>query len=83
MPRYFFHTREPSPMIDDEGIELADDAAARRAAIRFGGDLLSHEPSILGTEKGFRVEAVDAAGKLCCAVVILTVDGSYRVEDPE
>ncbi len=83
MPRYFFHTREPRPTIDDEGLELADDAAARCAAIRYGGDLLSLEPSILGAEQSFRVEAVDAAGKLCCAVVILTIDGIYRVEDSD
>ena len=34
MPRYFFHFRDHIALIDDEGVELRDLAAARALAVR-------------------------------------------------
>jgi hypothetical protein len=39
MPRYFFNIMDGSPVVDREGVELPDAAAARKEATRFALDL--------------------------------------------
>lgn len=47
MPRYFFHTVDGGRDFDQEGTELPNDAAARKAAIRFAGAVMHDEPDVL------------------------------------
>lgn len=42
MARYFFHLHNDVEVRDDEGIELADDAAARGFAITNARDMAAH-----------------------------------------
>lgn len=74
MPRYFFHTADGGRCRDRSGTPLPDDAAARAAAIRFAGDVLSDEPDLLRDGKDFRVEVTDEQGVLLFTIVTQTVD---------
>lgn len=67
MPRFFFHLHECGTVIeDDEGIELADLAAARDQAIHNARDVMAGEVR---------------AGRLCLRCVIHIHDtGGARVE---
>ena len=40
MPRYYFHLREESNGRDEEGVELADEAAAREHALETARDVV-------------------------------------------
>ncbi len=74
MPRYFFHTSDGVRHIDDEGIELADDAAARREAVRYGGNLLGDDPDMLVADRGLRIEVTDGEGRVRFAVLVSALD---------
>ena len=43
MPRFYFHLFDGSPCIDDEGLELADAAAARSAALQSARSIMGHD----------------------------------------
>lgn len=43
MPRYYFHYENNEFMRDEVGQELADDEAARQAALQAAGELLSEQ----------------------------------------
>ena len=73
MPRYFFHTADGGRVHDDEGQELADTGAARKAAIRYAGAVLHDEPDILWDGSEFRVEVTDENGAWVLTVVTLAV----------
>ena len=74
MPRYRFHcadgTREP----DTEGVELADDHAARAAAMQFAGQVLHDNPDEIWEHGQWRVEVTDDDGILLWTVITLAVD---------
>jgi hypothetical protein len=48
MTRYFFDLSDGSQEPDTTGTELAGEAAARREAVRFVGEILKFEPERLG-----------------------------------
>jgi hypothetical protein len=62
MPRYFFHIHEEVAVRDEEGIELADVAAARRQAIAGARDIMSEQ--VRGGRLGLRnrVDVEDERG---------------------
>ena len=74
MTRYYFHTSDGSREYDDVGVELADDAAARREAVRYIGSLLQDEPDIIENEHGLRVNVVDEAGRGKFAIAVTALD---------
>jgi hypothetical protein len=47
MPRYFFHMRDGSTVLDAEGTELPDLKAARDEAIRACGEMLRDIPNTI------------------------------------
>ena len=47
MPTYYFDIRDGERDTDDDGVELEDIHAARIQAIKFAGDYVSGEPSLL------------------------------------
>ena len=80
MARYFFHTSDGARAYDDGGVDLADAAAARREAARFGGGLLQDNPDIVQNEHGLRINVVDEAGSLTFAIVITALDPRWESE---
>lgn len=74
MPRYFFHTVDGGRDRDQEGTELSDNAAARKAAIRFAGAVLHDEPDVLWDGRDYRVEVTNEAGDLLFTIVMLSID---------
>jgi hypothetical protein len=63
MPRYFYHTEDGSLLSDEEGSEVADDAAARGEASRLFGQLLIDEPAYMLQHKRLHVFVNNAAGE--------------------
>lgn len=74
MPRFFFHTADGSRDRDTTGTELPDATAARVAAIRYAGDLLSDQPDVLWDGRDFRVEVTDEKSDLLFTIITLAVD---------
>lgn len=81
MPRYFFHTVDGTRDIDQLGLELSDDAAARHEAVRYAGGLLSDDPTILIGDEAFRINVTKDDGGLTCAIIILAVDANWTSGD--
>ncbi|MBB6427795.1 DUF6894 family protein [Sphingopyxis sp. JAI128] len=76
MGRYFFHTRDGHKEIDEVGVDLLDDAAARLEAVRYCGSLLADDPHILRHGQLLRVECVDDAGRLLYTLLVTSVDAN-------
>ncbi len=74
MARFFFHTVDGRRDRDTTGTELPDAVAARVAAIRYAGDLLSDQPDMLWDGSDFRVEVTDEQSKLVCTIITIAVD---------
>jgi hypothetical protein len=80
MPRYFFATADGSRERDDEGLELSDNNAARRAAIRYAGAIMEGDPNVLWDGQDFRIEVTDEKGRLLFTVITLAVDAPASEE---
>ena len=78
MPRYFFHTSDGSRQEDDVGVELANDAAARREAVCYAGSLLQDEPGLVQNDHGLRINVVDENGSVKFAVMVSTFDVQWN-----
>lgn len=74
MPRFFFHTADGERDLDKEGIELADNAAARKEAIRFAGALMHDQPDVLWDGRDYRGEVTNTANDLLFTIVMLSID---------
>lgn len=81
MPHYYFHTADGTRDVDRTGVELVDDAAARREAIRFGGAVMNEQPDVLWDGKDFRVEVTNEAGDLLFTIIMLAVDAPNLRQD--
>lgn len=81
MARYFFHTVDGGRDRDPEGIELPGLEAARNAAIRYAGDVLSDSPDVIWDGKGFRVEVTDEREQLLLTVITFAVDAPASGKD--
>jgi len=77
MPRYFFHSFNASEIVDDEGVEVADDETAKREAILLlAGHLHDDKGEFWGTrpwslrvrDETGRVVAVYTVGAECPAI---------------
>lgn len=73
MARYYFHSSDSRHGFDDLGLDLADDKAAQREAIRFGAELLRDDPDIINDERPLRVHVMDENNRFCFAVVIIAI----------
>ena len=64
MPTYFYRIKGTGyPRADVEGIDLADDEAARRQALAQARDLLSDAVAVEESEADFHIEVTDAQGR--------------------
>lgn len=82
MPRYFFHTADGSRDLDREGIDCADDGAARKQAIRYAGEVMRDEPQVLWDDHDFRVEVMNEAEDLLFTVVMISIDAPASGRPP-
>ena len=74
MPRFFFNTADGSRDVDTVGVELADQATARKQAVRFAGEVMNDDPTVLWDGCDFNVEVVDEQGELLFVVSTHVVD---------
>ena len=76
MPRFFFHVYDDVVAIDDEGIELPDAEAARRAALAGARALAAEQVRKGHLDLRHRIEVEDDAG---AAVLSVTFDEAIQV----
>jgi hypothetical protein len=74
MPRYFFHSEDGHRLTDEEGSELPDLAAAKRAAARLLGEILSGDPSHFMDTEVFRLFVTDEQGTTLYMIQMLAVE---------
>ncbi len=82
MPRFYFHSSSGRAELDEEGVELADIAAARLEAARYAGHLLADDPALVDDTVSLRIEVTDEDGCLCCAVIVAAVDARRKIARP-
>jgi hypothetical protein len=68
MPRYFFHLKDGTTRMDEEGIELAGHDEARAAAVINSGEVLKDLGAKFWTEAEWRLWVTDEAGATVCAL---------------
>jgi len=64
MPRYFFHVHNDLDTFDDEGLELADDGAARRSAVDAARAIAADSVRDGSLNLNHTIEIVGADGRL-------------------
>jgi hypothetical protein len=74
VPRYYFHTAGDGQDRDDEGVELATDAAARVEAIQFAGAVMRDQPDVLWDGREFRVFVTNEWQALLFTIVMKAID---------
>ncbi|HEV2955477.1 MAG TPA: hypothetical protein VGX95_05125 [Xanthobacteraceae bacterium] len=62
MPRYFFNIMDGRPVVDRQGIELPDAAAARKEATRFAIDLARRRSPVTGHSDVENIVVTDEHG---------------------
>ncbi|MBW6527318.1 hypothetical protein KZ813_10745 [Sphingomonas sp. RHCKR7] len=73
MPRYYLNVRDGVSHPDTEGQEFAAIDDARAATVRFAADVMRDEAGPLLRGEDWRVELVDADGRLLFSVIVATV----------
>ena len=69
MPRYFFHIRDDiGPVLDEEGMELADDAAARAEGELSAQEVLEHDRHFRIEVGDRRLEVTDSLGAILATI---------------
>lgn len=74
MPRYYFHSADGTRITDTDGVELANDRAAQRAAVAYLGAALEDDPEMLWHKGNWRVEVTDETGRLKWTVMVMAID---------
>ena len=77
MPRYFFHIYDDVVLRDDEGIELADPEAARRAAVAGARAMMCDQLSKGRLALHHRIEVEDEARR---QILALRFGEAVRIE---
>jgi hypothetical protein len=68
MPLYYFHIRDGTDIIDDEGSELAGPDQARQQAITTAGELLRDKGKGFWGGEEWTMKVVDEAGDTVCSL---------------
>jgi hypothetical protein len=68
MPRYYFNIMDGRPVVDREGMDLPDAAAARKEATRYAIDLVRRRSELRGWNEVENVVVTDE-----CGAEVLTV----------
>jgi hypothetical protein len=62
MPRYYFNIMDGRPVVDREGMDLPDAAAARKEATRYAIDLVRRRSELRGSNEVENVVVTDEHG---------------------
>jgi hypothetical protein len=68
VPRYFFHNHNSESQIDEVGIELPDEVAAKKEAIRATSEMLGDLGEAFWSFPRYEMRVVDAEGREVCRV---------------
>jgi hypothetical protein len=68
MPLYYFHIRDGTDIIDDEGSQLAGPDQARQQAITTAGELLRDKGKGFWGGEEWTMQVVDEAGDTVCSL---------------
>ena len=68
MPRYFFHIKDGTTRMDEEGVELAGRDEAREAAVVDSGEVLRDIGAKFWNGHEWRFWVTDEAGATVCAL---------------
>ena len=85
MPRYHFYSEGAEIVIDPEGLDLADEEAARRHAVKLSCEHLDREVETLWPNSRWRMLVTDADGRALFSVNVSTLerdDRDFRAEGP-
>jgi len=63
VPRYYFNLTSGLPVVDGQGVELPDAAAARREATKYAADLLSRQSGSIRKNAVNDIVVTDEQGK--------------------
>lgn len=74
MPRYFFHVVDGRDYPDLQGTLLDNLQAARLEAVRFAGDLLSHNVESFWTGGEWTIQVADGTGKTLLTLKFLAIE---------
>ena len=74
MPRYHFHVHDEKGLLDEEGIDLPNFAAAQMEAVRLAGGMLLDDASLVHSHAGWHVSVADSNGSALLRVEIEIVD---------
>lgn len=74
MARYYFNTVDGTHGRDQDGLELRNVNAARKAAVRFMADMLRDDPEIVWDGRDFRIEVTDEADHSVLIVIAMAID---------
>ena len=73
MPRYFFHVHDGTERLDQDGVELANPAEARKQAVVACGEALTDLDGAFWDNGEWRRRVVDATNATVC---VLTLSGA-------
>jgi hypothetical protein len=68
MPRYFFHVRDGTSLIDNEGTELSDVAEAREQAVVAAGEAIRDMGARFWGGELWEMNVIDESGATVCAL---------------
>ena len=68
MPRYFFHLKDGSTHMDNDGVELSGHDEARTQAIVNSGEVLRDLGAKFWTSDEWRLWVTDESGETVCAL---------------
>lgn len=70
MPRYYFHYQDHVTSLDEDGLELADQNAARVQAVVAAGEMLKDLGGAFWDSPNWRFWVTDESGAEICALRI-------------
>jgi hypothetical protein len=74
MPRYFFHTENGQSALDQEGVVLADNDAARIEAVRVMGETLKDCATDFWAAQCLKLTVTDASGMILFVLDLSAVE---------
>ena len=82
LPRYYFQVAGGNHVLDVEGRDLSDPAAARLDGIRFAGEILHGMPTLLYETAFIKIDVTDESGKVLFKVLVTTLADDERISIP-
>lgn len=78
MPRFYFHIHDGRDLLDTDGIDLADEAAAQIEAVRLMGEVLRDDAARVIQSAAWSLDVADGAGRLVYRIDLRTSDGAHK-----